>query len=161
MAAVFFSFQCKKVTFLYIFMSIGSLLFTIHFFMLGAYIGAMMNLIGLVRSGLFAMGDKTHKKPVLFGILLTIVIFTIFGWQQETWRSLLPFTAQIVSTLVLWTRDNTKIRICQISVLSPCWIIYNIINVSIGGIICEILNSISVIVYFARIKRNKIKAEAV
>lgn len=161
MAAVIYSFQCKRIKFLYIFQLIGSFLFTIHFFMLGAYIGSLMNLVGLVRSGLFAMGERTHKKPVLYMILLSIVLFTIIGWQQETWKSLLPFAAQMLGTLVLWTGDNTKVRVCQLSILSPCWIIYNILNASIGGIICEIFNSLSVIVYFARIKRSKIKVDEI
>jgi len=159
MAAIIYSFQCKEMKYLYIFQTIGSLLFTIHFFMIGAYIGSLMNLVGLVRSGLFAMGEKTHKRPVLYMILLTIGLFTIIGWQRETWMSLLPFVAQTVGTLALWSGDNIKVRICQLAVLSPGWIIYNILNFSIGGIICEVFTSLSVIVYFARIKRDKIKAD--
>jgi hypothetical protein len=56
----------------------------------------------------------------------------------------------------MWTRDGKKIRISQMAVVSPFWLLYDLLIPvpSIGGILCEVFNMASVIISFIRFKKT-------
>ena len=76
------------------------------------------------------------------------IIVTILTYQDLF--SLFPCIGMVAITIASWTRNGKKIRITNIFVNSPSWLIYDIYTVSYSGIVCEVLTLLSVIISFFR-----------
>ncbi len=153
------SFQVKKNAGCVAMQLLGGGLFCLHFLMLGSVGGFLMNLIGVCRAVLLLLGDRTHK-PFFLGLLIALFLGGSVACVVFSWDSSLVFltcAGQIVGLLGLWSRDAKKLRLAQFFGTSPAWIVYNIINRSLGGLLCEIFNMLSIIVYFVRIKLGRAK----
>jgi hypothetical protein len=149
-----FSFQIRNVRTLFCTQLISIIFFTVHFILLGAYTGALQNFLALVRCILLIFSNKkwAHNNWVLWGLIACFVISGIATYSGVL--SLLPTIAMIVSTIAMWTNDGFKLRVAQVCVTSPAWLIYNVSVFSISGIITESFNIVSVIVSFIRYGKN-------
>ena len=126
---------------------IGSVLLSISFLMLGAYVSAIYNLISIIRSSL-ALNKKFFTKTNFYVLCALYVIGTIFAYDNP-W-SIVLFVAQIVQTYAMWFRDGSFIRKSQYYFVSPVWIVNNIIVFSIGGILCELFMMTSAFISYLR-----------
>ena len=68
----------------------------------------------------------------------------------------LPLIAMVVSGIGFYLSEAKTIRRLGL-VCSPLWLVYNIYNVAIGGIICEILAIFSIIIGIVRLDIKKDK----
>ena len=118
------SFQCKKNKNFFLLQGLGSLFFVVNFLLISAYTGAFFNLTNLVRGLMFS---KTDKKV-----------------------SVVLYISLVVMSVLMWLNDGKYIRYFQVAAQSPIWIVYNIFNFTLGGILCESFNMISTIVSFIR-----------
>lgn len=149
-----FSFQIRSVRILFCTQLISIAFFTLHFILLGAYTGALQNVLALVRCILLILSDKkwAHNNWILAGLIVSFVVSGIATYSGIF--SLLPMIAMIVSTVAMWTGDGFKLRIAQVCVTSPAWLVYNASVFSISGVLTESFNIISVIVSFIRYGKN-------
>lgn len=160
MACHISSFQIKKNSMLFFMQTLGSLLFLIHYILLGASTGAIMNLIGVIRGVVFLQGKKFRKPWMLVSLcILTIagVLVTwngsftnIFPLDMSVWYNIFPLVAMLASTVAMHLDNGKVIRLAQLFVASPGWITYNIIVGSIGGTLCEAFIMTSTIISFIR-----------
>ena len=128
--------------------TLGSLLFLIHYFMLGEMTGAVMNILGVTRGIIFLQGEKL-RKPWMLSVLWILTIGTVvFTW--EGFKCLLPLVAMLASTTAMHLNNGKTIRLAQLFVTSPGWLIYNIIVGSLGGTLCEAFIMTSTIISFIR-----------
>lgn len=137
----------------------AAVLFIIHYILLGAYTGAALNFIGLLRSIVFINNDKKWaKSPVWLGVFVVIsAVSSVLTWVD--WYSVLPAAAMILTTVSYWLKSETKIRLVTFP-SSPCWLIYNIITGSVAGIITECIVMSSLIIAIVRydiLKKEKVK----
>lgn len=148
------SFQCKKNKSFFLMQGIGSFMFFLNFILISAYAGALFNLTNLIRGLLFAKEDKKLWKLVLMILCYTACFvfasFLNFGNWFMIFVSALPYLALLGMSVLMWKGNGSHIRIFQVSLMSPSWIVHNIFNFSIGGILCEIFNMISTIVSLIR-----------
>ena len=171
MVANCLSYQQKKDTTLLAFQLVGSTLFGINYFLLGALSGAMLNVVAVVRALIFIKKDKFNARHpawlitfILLYITSFVLVFTVFDKEPTLPNlivELLPVLAMIIATVSYRYADAKMIRrfgICA----SPLWLTYNIVNVAIGAIICETLNIFSIIIGMLRHdvkRRNKTETE--
>lgn len=158
------SFQQKKAKVVIGFQLFGGLLFSINFFMLGAWVGAMLNLMAVFRALVFMNKEKTHAnhKGWLIGFTLLFILayvlsFTVFGKPVTVGNlivEILPVIAMVVATYSFQLEGAKDIRAWGL-VSSPLWLIYNICSLSVGAICCEALNILSIIVGMLRLDRKK------
>ncbi len=157
------SFQQKKrkgIIFLQIF---AAVLFIIHFILLGAYTGAAMNFVSLLRSLVFINNDKKWaKSPVWLAVFVCVSIFAS-AYTRVDWTSILPATAMILTTVSYWLKNETKIRLVTFP-SSPCWLVYDLITGSVSGVITEIFVMSSLIIAIVRYdvlkKEKRVKNES-
>ena len=164
MAMNVLSYQGKEKKTLILMQFFGSLFFAVNMFMLNAIMGGMLNTIGIVRALIYSNGDKfknVKKFNILFAFLYMlsyIAVFTVFK-KEATFLNLaveiLPLIAMIATTVGFSMKKAANIRRLTL-ISSPSWLIYNCINVSLGGILCEIFSLVSV---FIGILRFDIKKE--
>jgi len=153
------SFQQKKQRTIIAFQFFGSVFFAIHFFMLGSSIGGILNVIAAIRAAIYSNKEKTGADKPFWIVLFTlayigayILVFTLFQ-KAPTAENLiievLPVLSMVVTTVSFWMKDAKMLRALGL-IGSPLWLIYNIINVSIGGISSEVLNIASILLAMFR-----------
>ncbi len=151
---IVYSFQCKKNRNFFIMQGVGSFMFFINFILINAYAGAFFNLTNLVRGLLFAKNGKSMWKLIVVEVLYTLCFvfsaYLIWGDWFFLFISALPYVTLVIMSILMWKGNGKHIRIFQFSLMSPSWIVHNIFNFSLGGIVCEIFNMISVLVAFVR-----------
>ncbi len=156
---IIFSFQMKDNRRLFVCHGLGGLLFAVNFFMLGAYTGAILNILSFLRGTCLYFGGKWCKQwsCILFCVLfVTVGVFTCATSEHiyDSILSALIAVAMIAVTIAMWARNGKNIRLANFFVSSPTWLAYNIYHFSIGGIITEVFSIISVMISFIRFGFN-------
>ena len=139
-------------------------MFFLNFLLVGIadgvfYIGTLMNLLGILRSIVFASKKVFRSdKPFWIGIMTVLYLgayalaFTVFGTKPTVYNLLIefiPVVAMIAGTLVVYMKDAGNARKLSL-ISSPSWLVYDIAAGSLGGIIGEILNIGSIFVGMIR-----------
>lgn len=150
MVFVILSMQCRKTSGVITMLLIGGCFFAINYLLLGSYAGAVMNLFSVFRS-LYLLFDKRKAATEQLVVLLAVLtVCGAIGVYLDGWVGLIPYFAQVAGTIGIWLRNGAKLRLLQLTLCSPLWLVNNLIVGSIGGIICEVFVISSVLVSIAR-----------
>lgn len=157
------SYQGKKQSTVICLQLIGGLLFALNFFMLGATIGAILNVVAVLRAIIFLFKDKLKAEKLLWFlgfiavyIAVYVLNFTVLGKEPTAFNlliELLPVIGMIALNVGFRLKKASSIRKCGL-VSSPAWLIYNIAVWSLGAIICEAVTLVSI---FIGILRHDVK----
>ncbi len=152
------SFQCRKNRNFFILLSLCGTFFAIQYALLGGWAGCLSNIFAILRGLVLAGGERWHKKPVLWGLVTAFALSAILAvvvFHDPWYIGLLLFIAQAGGTFAMWTDDGKTIRLFQFCISSPIWLYHNIFYAfSLGGILCESFNMLSVLVSFIRFRRT-------
>jgi len=141
----------------------GSVLFALNFYLLGATVGAMMNVLSAVRAVVFLNREKfrANHPAWLVGFVAAflasyVLTFTAFG-KDATFKNLLveflPVIGMTATTISFRYTDAKTIRRFGL-VSSPSWLIYNLFAGSLGAIACEVLSLGSILLGIWRMDRK-------
>lgn len=151
-AVMILSYQIKKPNSFILVQGLGGMLFALNFFMLGAYTGALLNGINILRS-LLMTRVKKHRIFVPILLIAIYIVATIFTYNGLI--SVAVLTAQSVGTISFYINNDKVMKLSSLIVVSPLWLTHNIITHSIGGVICEAVSIVSLIVYIIRTRGFK------
>ena len=159
-----FSYQQKTAKGIFYFQLLGCFLFSVNFFLLGSISGALFCLVGAIRSVVFLNKSRLHSDHIgwLIGFILIyiciyVLTFTLFGKEFTLINALvelLPTTAMTAITIAFRMQNAKVFRLIGL-IHSPCWLIYDIVVFSLGGIIGEILALCSIFIGILRLDRRK------
>ncbi len=145
------SFQIKSNKALYFTQMLGSAIFAIQFYMLGALTGCL-NLFAVIIRNCMLLKINEWKWVAWKGwIIIWIIIYIpilVFTW--ESLLSLLPFAAMVAATIGLWSNNARTIRFANLVCISPCWMIYDMGVGSWAGVLNEAIVLASIIVSIYR-----------
>ncbi|MBP5604893.1 MAG: YgjV family protein [Ruminiclostridium sp.] len=144
------SYQIKSNRTLFILQLSGCIAFCIQFFLMGAFTGAISLIINIVRNVLLIKANEwkwARSKITMCIIILLLIAVTVFTWAGA--ESLLPLASVTVTTVGYWTHNGQKIRLSQLFG-SPCYLIYDVIVHSWGGVVSESVAIISILVSIHR-----------
>ena len=148
MIFVFAAFQQKEKKRILLVQAAAGVVFTVHFILLGAFTGAVMNVIEVARNAAFCKkGGKHQTRIFAAAFMLAFSVLGVLTWQN--WFSLLPIVAMNLSTLVFCMENPRHIRICYVPV-SVGWLIYNVTAFSIAGILTESFCLLSILIALFR-----------
>ena len=159
------SYQQKAQHRLVICQLFGGVLFSISFFLLGATVGGLLNLVAAVRAVLFLFPKKFNAShPAwLFGfigcyVVFYVLTFTVFGKEPTPTAfiiEILPVIGMTALSVGFMLADSKSVRRLGL-ISSPAWLIYNIYYFSIGAIICEVFSLCSIFIgMFRHDKKSK------
>lgn len=157
------SYQAKKQKNIILIQMFGSLLFVINMFLLNAIMGGLLNLIGVVRAIVYYNKHKVKNIKMCNAIFIFLYILsyfaTFFVFHKELTAfnliaEILPLIAMITVTIAFSKSSAEDIRRMTF-ISSPLWLIYNCLNFSIGGILCELFSLTSVVTATIRLKKTK------
>ncbi len=166
MALIVISFQCKKPARLCVVQVCACLFFILHYLFLGlngdaaAYAGMTQNAVGLLFRGVLALSEKKKallSPLMLAGLCAVSAVVAILTYPGRL-IALLPTVANFACIGCMWTKNSNTIRVTQLAIISPFWIIYNIFTLSVAGILTECFNLVSIGVYYVRVWREKKRA---
>jgi hypothetical protein len=151
------SYQCKSNRSLFIMQLVASALYVANFSLIGAWAGSFFNFCGIFRCILFLKNSDKKWKLVAVEIacLVSFILAVIINHSPlQILLTVCALIALAVSTVFMWLGDAKKIRYGQIFCASPLWIVHNIFNLSIGGILCECFNIVSSIIFLIRSRKK-------
>ena len=135
-------------------LAVAGTFWTIHMLLLGAWTGAVMNGISIVRAWVF-MHRKDHawarsKWWVVGFIALCAGGAAFAAWQGDGWLAVLPLCGMTLTTIALSCDNPFHVRLLTLC-NDPFWLVYNVINGSISGVLTESLNMVSAITGILRL----------
>ena len=168
-AANILSYQCKDKKKLILMQLLGGSLFSINFLLLGAIMGAIMNVLAVIRAVLFINKEK-WKIPdnlLVYGFIgaflaAYVVSFTLLGTEPTVKNFILeslPVIGMTAITVSFKMKNATAVRFLALTLGSPSWLVYNIFAKSIGAIFCEAFSIVSVAIGIFRLDIKKAKKE--
>ena len=145
------SYQTKSNASLIIIQTIGNILFSIQYFFLGGISGCLTVMLAVTRNLLAVVGQnkdwiKWSGWVPLFS--LAGIIITAYTWNG--FISMLPLATIVVGTEGYLSDNARKIRAVNLFCCTPCWLMYNILTGSIGGVITETLGLCSILLSIYR-----------
>lgn len=160
------SYQQTKKTTLILCQLIGGGLFGIHYLLLGAYAGFLLNVISVFRGIVFYKGNFSPRTGRIWvGIIIGLCVvayamtFLVFGTEPTPANLILEFlpTVGMTAMTISFNMSQTRHIRALSTINSAGWLTYNIAHLSIGGIICESICCVSIIVGILRhdVKRKK------
>jgi len=145
----------KKLVFLQFF---SGIFFSIHFIMLGAYTGGIINIIGVIRAAIFYYKGKYKWSSLsLWPILFCLCggIASVFTFKSAL--DLLPALAFSCTSIALWIQNTKYSRLLFLG-SSALFIVYNFASLSYSGVVTEAIAICSVLVAIIRfdmLKKNQ------
>ena len=149
------SFQQKTERATIFYQMLAGAMFLVNFLLLGAFVGMMLNLLSVVRALVFIYRDKTRANHPIWMLIfiasyiacyvLSFAVFKTPATPKNLIVEALPVIAMTVVTVSFRMRSAKKIRMFGL-VNSPLWLTYDVFNFTIGGIIGETINIISIII---------------
>lgn len=169
MAVAILSFQQRSQKKIVLFQLCSGTLFCIHFFLLHATAGWMLNLVHVLRSVVFSQCDKhawaRHKAWIVVFILASVAVCVPSFFSPETVSSPVRFMAEffpivgMVATTVAYREKNaSRVRFFAL-ISSPLWLNYNILHFSVGGILTEVFSLVSISLAMLRLDRAAAKSK--
>jgi hypothetical protein len=156
------SYQQKKRSNIILFNIISRCLYILQYLLLGAFSGAVLDILGALSSVIAGRKHtgfvKKHTKAILITITALIVASGLtIAVINKSFLDLFSLTGVLLHTSAFWINSEKTIR--RVSLLgSPFWFIYNFLSRAYGSSIGDILTMCSIVIAMIRYKDTDIKA---
>ena len=134
---------------------VANCIWVAHYFMLGAYTGAILNLFAAVRNITYFWLNKkktSNRTYYAMGFAVLCVLLSLMTYQS--WISLLSMVGSTLQTFAFSCRKANTLRWLTLSGM-PLWLTYNILEKSYSGTITEIISISSIVVGLFRYRKEK------
>ena len=153
------SFQMKTRKQIILMQTAGSVFFLLSYLLLESWSAVYLNVVFLIRNIVFYFGkDNKWAEHKVWLVVLLCAVVAAGSIGFHAWLDILPIVGSIFGTIAMYMKNENMLRLLKLGD-SPCWLIYNCTVPSTGGIICEVLNIISIIVGLVRYKKVGVKVK--
>ena len=138
----FISFQMKSVRWILFFQILTAVIFSAHYFLIGATTATMLNLLGAVMCVVYYFRNKKMSKSLITPIFFIVAVCIASFLTWNGWYSVF-ITGGLLVNVIAFSLSNPQ-RVRQLTLIkAPLCLLYNIFVFSTGGIIYEIAVIIS------------------
>lgn len=159
------SFQEKNNKKFFVKQGLSGLMFAVNYIMIGAVAAGLINITNLIRGTILSKDTGKGWQIILIEALYSACFLSTFsksfGNPMQIFLSIMAVLTALVMSFFMWRGDGKHIRYVQILFVSPVWLFHNIINFTLGGIICEILAMSSVVISFVRFGKDGFESSEV
>ena len=154
------SYQQKKRSNIIIFNVVSRCLYILQYLLLGAFAGAVLDILGAVSSVIAGKKHtpfiKKHERAIVLSMNAIIVtaggILAVFN---KSYLDLFSIAGVLLHTSAFWISDEKIIR--RVSLIgSPFWFIYNFFSRAYGSALGDILTMGSIIIAMIRYRKEKV-----
>lgn len=152
----FVAFQMKTPKSMLVFQIATSLIFSAHYFLIGAMTAMALNLVSAVKYVCYYIRDKREKKGIFIPIFFTalVIVTSVLTWDR--WICVFIMTGLVINSISFAIPNAQLIRKLNL-IKAPLCLIYNIAVFSTGGIFYESFTLISSIIGII-LNRKKLKS---
>lgn len=149
----FVTYQMKSPKALLIVNLITCGVFCVHYLLIGAISGAVMNGIGILRNLVYTNRDKkVFSSPVWpFVFAAVMLVAGLVTWQD--WRSVLMVCALVLNSMALSLKNAQHIR-WSLMITCPLVLIYDVLVHSYGGMVYEGMSIVSALIGIIRFRKT-------
>lgn len=152
------SYQLKRRSQIVWVTCISNALYVLQYILLGAFSGAVMDVMSTVSSFFAAKKNDApfNRFPRILGwsnMIIIAAVGLISACLQREWIELLPIAGALFQTGGLWCNNEQTIRklgLCS----APFWLIYNYISHAYGPALGSLIAIISIIVSLIRYRKK-------
>ena len=153
------SYQLKKRAHIVWVTFVSNLFYVLQYCLLGAFSGAVMDVLSTLASFLaarkHASSMKKYAKIVALGsVFVMIGVGIVLAFLQGDWIELIPIAGAVFQTVGLWCDDEQALRkfgLCS----APFWLVYNFISQAYGAAFGSLCAIISIVVSLCRYRRGQ------
>lgn len=149
----FISFQMKTAKGILVFQIITALIFTAHYFLIGAMTAVGLNLIGAIKCLCYYWRNKKQITSPIIPIFFIVIIVVTSVLTWDGWYSIFIMAGLIINAIGFSLSNAQIIRKLNL-IKSPLCLIYNICVFSTGGIIFEGASIISSVIGIIRGRKS-------
>lgn len=148
------SYQQKTRGGIIVFNVISRVLYIIQYFLLGAFAGAVLDILGAISSVIAKKKSsgfiKKHTKAVFIAVNLAIIAAGVITMiLSSDCFGVFSIVGVLLHTSAFWMDDEKKIRIVSLAG-SPFWLVYNFISKAYGSVIGDALSIGSILIAIFR-----------
>lgn len=153
----FITYQMKSPKLLLIINMITCGVFCLHYLLIGAVSGFVMNGMCMIRNVVYTNRDKKIFSSPLWPFIFAAVMLVagLVTWQD--WSSVLMVSALVINTLALSMKNAQHIRF-SLLITCPLVLLYDVLLHSYGGIAFEAMSIVSAIIGIIRFRNVDQKA---
>lgn len=152
------SYQLKKRVQIVWTTFFSNLFYVAQYVLLGAFSGAIMDLLSTVASFFAAKkSSPVIKKWAKWFIIASVLVIVGAGLAiallRHSWIELIPIGGAVFQTVGLWCDKEQTIRklgLCS----APCWLAYNLLARAYGAALGSFLAIVSILVSLVRYNRK-------
>ncbi len=144
-------YQQKTQKRVLLFKFLSDMAWAVHYLLIGAFSGAAIACVGLLRESVFMLSEKHRKKWLVLFLCITAVSVYL---TRKNWFSLFPAIASFLSVISFWQRNPNLTRFLAFPI-SLCMGTYSFSNGSWAGICNEVLTVSSATIGLLRKEINK------
>ena len=169
-------FQLKHRLGIILMNATSRVLFVIQYCLLGAFAGAILDILGITAAFVATKKDKEFfKKHSLLIFLLTVAVIIAGGALSVVlafkatseaitpWAiilSILPSVGVLLHSSAFFLTEERKIRILSF-LGSPFWLVYNVASKAYGSAVGDTLSMVSIVSAMIRYKKQEKKENSV
>ena len=150
----FISFQAETRKKLLLTQCAISIVFLVHYLLIGAYSGMALNCISLIRNSVYCRRNSKGKMGLFWPIFFAVVMAVVGVLTWEAWYSVFVLLGLVINTVCMAFPDAQKVR-KSILVTSPLVLTYDAFVLSVGGIVYESVAILSSLIGILRNRKNK------
>ena len=150
------SYQQKTRARIILFNTVSRGLYILQYLLLGAFEGAVLDILGAVSSVIAGKKNSgfVKKHARLFLILMDAVIVAAGLLLYENVFSLLPIAGVLLHTTAFWIDDEKIIRRVSLAG-SPFWFAYNFYSKAYGSAVGDLLTIGSILIAMFRYRKTE------
>lgn len=149
----FLNYQVRTKKQILMILTATSLVFVIHYGLIGAYVGMALNLVNIVRNFVYDYCSRkaitTKAVPIAFAVIQGVI--GILTWGE--WYSIFVLIGQVVNAVCVSFADPQKLR-KSILFTSSMVFLYDLFSKAAGGAVYEIICIVSAIIGLIRYRKN-------
>ena len=150
----FLSYQMKTREGLVFTQFATAICFVLHYLMIGAYSGMALNIISVIRNYVYFQLGKKGSVAKVWAVVFSVIMGAIGILSWQNWYSIFVVLGLIINSYCMSFSNPQSIR-KSILVTSPLVLIYDVLVLSIGGVVYESIAIISAVIGILRTKRKQ------
>ena len=158
-ATFLLSYQQKKRANIILLNVVSRCLYILQYLLLGAFAGAVLDILGAVSSVVAGRKHKgfvkNHTKATIIVMNLCIIAAgTAIALWNKSWIDVFSLLGVLLHTSAFWISDEKIIR--RVSLLgSPFWFVYNFLSRAYGSAVGDLLTMGSIVIAMYRHREKK------
>lgn len=151
----FISYQMKTAKGILFFQIITALIFSAHYFLIGAMTAMALNLVAAIKCVCYYIRNSRQSNGLFVPFFFTVLVLVTSVLTWDGWYSAFIMTGLSVHAISLSLSKPQTIRKLTL-IKSPLCLVYNTCVLSVGGIIFEMSSLISAIIGIIK-NRNEVE----